>query len=143
MGKKSRDKGNRIENEIKHAHRRGGIECHKVPLSGAVDGFAGDLRVVAGNRELVGESKGRNSGGGFRTVERWLGDNDMLFLRKDNAEPRVLITWELWLWLLQGRQTPEERTRVLTLVSEEEQKRVARRRRKAAVVGNGIDGERL
>jgi hypothetical protein len=36
---------------------------------------------------LVCEVKARKSGEGFMTLERWLGDADALFLRRDRAEP--------------------------------------------------------
>ena len=32
--------------------------------------------------------------------ERWLGDNDLIFLRRDRAEPMVVLPWETWARLL-------------------------------------------
>jgi hypothetical protein len=36
---------------------------------------------------LCGEVKGRGKGAGFATLERWLGDNDVLFLRRITLQP--------------------------------------------------------
>ena len=41
---------------------------------------------------LVGEVKTRGNGEGFALLERWLGDADMLFLRRDRAEPLARIS---------------------------------------------------
>lgn len=79
-----RRKGSRIEREIVQAHRDRGIHAERVPLSGAVGGsFTGDV-VIAGR--LRAEVKARRSGSGFATLERWLGENDCLFLRRDRAD---------------------------------------------------------
>jgi hypothetical protein len=37
---------------------------------------------------------------GFALLERWLGDADMLFLRRDRAEPLVVLPWRVWARLL-------------------------------------------
>ena len=42
--------------------------------------FSGDILIAA---ELRAEVKARANGQGFAIIERWLGDNDMLFLRRD------------------------------------------------------------
>jgi hypothetical protein len=49
---------------------------------------------------LVGEVKARGNGEGFALLERWLGDADMLFLRRDRAEPLVVVPWRVWARLL-------------------------------------------
>jgi hypothetical protein len=36
----------------------------------------------------------------FALLERWLGDADMLFLRRDRAEPLVVLPWRVWARLL-------------------------------------------
>lgn len=96
-GKKSRDKGNRIEREIVNIHREEGILAERVPLSGAAGGsFTGDV-VIAG--VWTSEVKSRSGGDGFRTIERWLADNDLLFLRRDRQKPLVVIPWENYIML--------------------------------------------
>jgi hypothetical protein len=49
---------------------------------------------------LVAEVKARKDGGGFLQLERWLGEYDVLFLRRNNADPLVLLPWRVWAALL-------------------------------------------
>ena len=104
MGKPSRDKGMRAEREIVHLHVDMGIHAERVPLSGAAGGrFSGDVDIyVHGPNQapLVGEVKARKNGAGFATLERWMGENDILFLRRDRAEPMVVLPWATWVQIL-------------------------------------------
>jgi Holliday junction resolvase len=100
MSKMQRDKGARIEREIVDLHRALGIHAERVPLSGAVryQGNGADVDIYPFGRDaapLVGEVKARANGEGFATLDRWLGDNDLLFLRRNGAEPLPLVgvTW--------------------------------------------------
>ncbi len=81
-------------------HRDMGVHAERVPLSGATGGrYSGDVDVyVAGpdSAPLVTEVKARANGAGFVTLERWLGENDLLFLRRDRAEPMVVLPWRTW-----------------------------------------------
>jgi hypothetical protein len=36
------------------------------------------------------------SGAGFTTLESWLGEYDALFLRRNNADPLVVLPWRVW-----------------------------------------------
>lgn len=93
-----RRKGARIEREVVAAHRERGIPAERVPLSGAAGGsYVGDV-VIAGR--LRGEVKARRGGAGFAVIERWLGANDALFLRRDRAEPLVVLPARVWFALL-------------------------------------------
>lgn len=95
MARMSRDKGQRIERED------AGIPASRVPLSGAAGGeYAGDLRIL----DLVAEVKARANGEGFKTLEAWLGDNDLLFLRRDRQRPLVVLPWGTYLVLMQSYQ---------------------------------------
>lgn len=58
-GRKSRSKGYRAENNLVHELKRQGIESKRVPCSGAVRGFKGDLIVSVGNRDVSIEVKCR------------------------------------------------------------------------------------
>lgn len=101
MGKRSRDKGKRVELEIVHRHRDLGIDAERVPLSGASGGrFTGDIVIDQGGSTLRAEVKARADGAGFKQLETWLGDNDLLFLRRDRAEPMVLLTWRTYADLI-------------------------------------------
>ena len=101
MGLKSRRKGSRIERELVHRHQDAGIPAERVPLSGAAGGsYTGDLRIQG---DLKAEVKARAGGEGFKTLERWLGDSDLLFLRRDRSDPLVVMPWSLYEQLM-GRQ---------------------------------------
>ena len=95
-GARHRRPRSRVEREIVEAHRELGLEAKRVPLSGAAPGFAGDVLITLRGGELRGEVKARKSGAGFATLERWLGANDLLFLRRDHAEPFVVLPWRTW-----------------------------------------------
>lgn len=98
-------KGTRIEREIVQLHIAAGVPCMRVPQSGAIgtrhpefEILKGDVRVFPGTAKcLVGEVKARASGQGFKTIERWLRDNDLLFLRRDRAEPIVVMTFGVYI----------------------------------------------
>lgn len=107
MGKPSRDKGARVEREIVDRHKAIGIPAERVPLSGAAGGrYSGDIDIPlwgADRPSLVAEVKARASGSGFVTLERWLGENDLIFLRRDRAAPLVVLPWETYARLV-GRK---------------------------------------
>jgi hypothetical protein len=100
MGKPSRDKGLRRERAIVEIHAKAGLRAERVPLSGAVRyrGNGGDVDLyVRGREPLKAEVKARGEGDGFKTLERWLGDNDALFLWRDRAAPFVVLSLPVWL----------------------------------------------
>lgn len=91
MGGSSRRKGGRIERELVARLRAMGIEdAHRVPLSGSTPGYRGDVKFG----DFRCEVKARGHGQGFSILERWLSDFDILFLRRDRAEPLVLLPWQ-------------------------------------------------
>lgn len=110
-GSRHRRKGDRIERELVERHRTIGIHAERYPLSGAsrFRGSGHDVDVYAFGRDdapLVAESKGRKNGAGFVTLEKWLGEYDALFLRRNNADPMVLLPWRVWIRLLTERRAP-------------------------------------
>jgi Holliday junction resolvase len=103
-GQGHRRKGDRIEREIVARHGVMGIHAERYPLSGAsrFRGSGHDIDIYlfgADNAPLTAEVKARKSGAGFATLESWLGDYDALFLRKDGADPMVVIPWRVWAQL--------------------------------------------
>jgi Holliday junction resolvase len=105
-GARHRRKGYRVERELVPMHRAIGLHCERVPLSGAsrYQGNGADIDIYAfGTDEapLVAEVKARRDGAGFATLERWLGEYDALFLRRNNADPLVLVPWRMWARLLE------------------------------------------
>lgn len=98
MGKMQRRKGGRVEREIVAALKAAGVPAERVPLSGGAGGsFTGDV-VVAGRWRA--EVKSRKNGAGFKVLEDWLGSNDMLLLKRNRAEPLVVLPWSLATALL-------------------------------------------
>ena len=100
MGKASRDKGLRRERGIVQLHTACGLRAERVPLSGAThyrdNGADVDL-YVRGAEPVKAEVKARGNGDGFRTLERWLGGNDALFLWRDRTSPFVVLPLHVWL----------------------------------------------
>ena len=107
MGKASRDKGARIEREIVALHKEIGVHAEKVPLSGGARyrGNSTDVDIYPRGKEeapLCSEVKGRKNGQGFKTIEKWMGEADILFLRRDRTSPIVILPWLIYAKLLTG-----------------------------------------
>jgi hypothetical protein len=104
-GRRSRAKGGRIEREIVALHLGLGIHSERVPLSGAAryKGNGADVDVYCFGRQeppVVSEVKARKAGAGFKTLERWIGDKDAIFLRRNHSNPIVALPWKTWVALL-------------------------------------------
>lgn len=108
MSRMQRDKGARVERNIVSLHKACGVHAEKVPLSGAVKGIrAGqghdiDVYVPTRHSPLCGEVKARKNGEGFKTIEDWLGENDFLVCKRNNAQPLVVLPFDIWLELCGG-----------------------------------------
>ena len=110
MSSKSKRKGSRIEYEIAQRHMDAGISARRVPYSGAagtlfpeLTHLRGDVRILPDTpQELTAEVKARANGTGFKTIEKWLGDNDVLFLRRDRRDPLIVLSWDVYLRLMQA-----------------------------------------
>lgn len=94
-----RQKGSRVERELVAKHLEVGIPAKRVPLSGAQTGWKGDIRV---GEYLVAEVKARANGEGFAVIEKWLGDNALLFLKRDRKQPMVVVEWQTYLRLVKA-----------------------------------------
>jgi Holliday junction resolvase len=108
MSAMQRRKGLRLERELVELHRSIGVYSERVPLSGAqrYQGNGADVDVYPNGRDgppICAEVKGRANGEGFRQLEKWLSDNDALFLRRNNAEPMVVLPWRTWARLIGKR----------------------------------------
>src|SRR6516164_7523691 len=111
MSKSQRDKGIRAEREIVDRHKTINVHAERIPLSGAsrYRGAGHDVDIYPFGRDaapFVAEVKARGNGSGFAQLEKWLGDYQVLFLRRDRADPLVLLPWDTWVSLLErGGQT--------------------------------------
>jgi hypothetical protein len=91
MSRSQRDKGLRAEREIVDRHKALNISAERYPLSGAsrFRGSGHDVDLYLFGRDaapLVAEVKARGNGSGFTQLEKWLGDYNVLFLRRDRAD---------------------------------------------------------
>lgn len=103
-GKKSRDKGARREREIVHRYMDiRGVFAERIPLSGAMGTYKGDVKVYAGSHEWTAEIKARATG--FKQLYTWLGKNDILHLIADRQEPLVVLPWFLWKCIVEKLST--------------------------------------
>ena len=105
-GARHRQKGNRIEREIVDRHKALGTHAERYPLSGASKfrGSGHDIDIYLFGREdapIVAEVKSRKNGAGFTTLEAWLNEYHALFLRRNNADPLVLLPWRVWARILE------------------------------------------
>jgi hypothetical protein len=69
-------------------------------LSGASHfrGAGHDLDIYARGKEeapFVAEVKARKNGSGFVQLETWLADFDCLFLKRNNADPLIVLPWRI------------------------------------------------
>src|SRR5205823_2043774 len=100
-GARHRRKGDRCERELVVRHAELGVKAERYPLSGASrfrgSGHDVDIYAFGGDEApLVAECKARKNGGGFVQLEKWLGEYDALFLRRNHADPLVLLPWRVW-----------------------------------------------
>jgi hypothetical protein len=105
-GARHRRKGDRVERELVAAHKALGIFSERYPLSGAsrFRGSGHDIDVYLFGREeapIVAEAKARKNGAGFTTLEKWLGEFDCLFLKRNNTDPLVVLPWRVWARLIE------------------------------------------
>jgi Holliday junction resolvase len=104
-GARHRRKGDRLERELVARHKALGVHAERYPLSGASQfrGSGHDVDVYAlgeNQAPLIAEVKGRANGAGFAMLGKWLGDYDVLFLRRSGADPLVLVPWRVWARIL-------------------------------------------
>jgi len=89
MGKKSRDKGYRLEHELVMKLKEMGFNAERIPLSGGAGGsFSGDLLINGKKAEVKGRAQG------FKEIYKWLEPVDYLFIRSDRKEWLVITRLE-------------------------------------------------
>ena len=93
----SKSKGTRIENEIVSKLQEKDIPAERVIMSGALGHLRDDLKHDIRVGPFSGEVKARSDGKGFIQLENWMGDADLLFLRRDRSQPMVCMNWDTFL----------------------------------------------
>jgi Holliday junction resolvase len=110
MGRKSRDKGNRIERELVRLLQAAGFAAERVPLSGAAHGrFGSDVSVPLLGADRRVEVKARCDG--FRELYKWLDGSDLLVVRADRAEPLVVVPLRLAIEIAKFAERNKEEAR--------------------------------
>src|SRR5262245_51407072 len=104
-GASHRRVGNACEREVVDRHLDLGIKAERYPLSGAsrFRGSGHDVDIYAFGPDeapCVAEVKKRKGGAGFTQLERWLGEYDLLVLRRNHADPMLVLPWRTWAALL-------------------------------------------
>jgi hypothetical protein len=56
-----------------------------------------DINAGAAPRKQVG----RKDTAGFTTLERWVGELDALFLRRNQADPLIAMPWRVWTQIIE------------------------------------------
>jgi Holliday junction resolvase len=89
-GKRSRDKGARMEREIVRLLQDKGRAAERIPLSGAMGGrYGGDVSVPVLGDDWRIEAKCRADG--FKEIYRWLEGNDALVIKADRKAPLIVL----------------------------------------------------
>lgn len=98
MGKKSRDKGYRFENECRLLFEAHDISCIRVPLSGG-GSIKDDLLIYPDtDRQIRAECKIRAEG--FKTLYGYLTEADIAIIRADRKEALVVQSLRDYINLL-------------------------------------------
>lgn len=102
MGKAQHEKGYREENNLVNKHKSLNIYAERVPLSGAVryQGNGGDVDIYYRGKDqppITAELKARGNGEGFKQLEKWMGDHNVMFLKRNKKDPMVVVSWDLWI----------------------------------------------
>ena len=101
-GRSSKTKGTRVERELVKKLEKDGIPAWRVPMSGAIGGSLNSDIKIGPDREWDCEVKARKGGGGFVQIERWLGNNQCLFLKRDFQDPLVVVEWDVFVDLFKS-----------------------------------------
>ena len=103
MGKFSRDKGYRVENNLRKqilTHEK--MECIRVPLSGGAS-IKGDLIFnKKGGDKWQAEVKARADG--FKNIYKWLTDVEILILKADNKKALAVLDLDDLLTLIEEQK---------------------------------------
>ena len=93
-GASPKQKGYRLENSTRLYFKERGLECYRVPLSGA--GIEkGDLCLTTGwGQKLKGECKSRKELAAW--IVNALGEHDFLILKQDRGETLVMLRLPLF-----------------------------------------------
>ena len=101
-GRSAKSKGTRVEREMVKKLEGEDIPAWRVPMSGALGGSLNADLKIGPEKEWDVEVKARSGGGGFVQLERWLGNNHFLFLKRDRQDPLVTMEWGVFVELFKS-----------------------------------------
>ena len=91
QGRTNKRKGGRVERlGVKMLNEVG--DAARIPLSGAIEGWKGDISLNIGDKRFVAEVKARQ--GGWKQIDRWIAEHDMLLVKPDYQPFYVIFTEE-------------------------------------------------
>jgi hypothetical protein len=96
-------KGSGFELEVVHRHQALGIDAFRIPLSGAVERFPGDIQIAG----MIAECKRRKKSytSLYSALEQG-GGSDMMFCRDDQRETLVVLPWQTWELIIKWLDWP-------------------------------------
>lgn len=99
---KAKQKGYVAEKWVEGQHWANEIPCERVPLSGSMGGkYSGDLAIPSINEVMFrAEVKKRKGGKGFTVLEKWMGTNEIMFLKRNNQPPLVVLEFNTYLLIM-------------------------------------------
>lgn len=105
MTSRSRIKGSRIEREIAQMFKELGFYAMRVDEKmgqlGKTQSCDVDVYIDGTDKPpWKVEIKARRNGEGFKNLDAWLANNELLILRKDRSEPSVYMNWKTFKKLL-------------------------------------------
>lgn len=127
MSSKAKIKGTRVENEIVKLFQKEGYQARRQPMSGAISAFPHDVSINDLHEGTNAEVKARKNGEGFKQLEDWKGQADLLILKRNNKSPMVVMDWELYRLYLNDIKTNERREEE-TLHSETRRRKIPQRK---------------
>ena len=89
QGRSSKRKGGRVE-RLGVAMLSEIGEAARIPLSGAIEGWKGDISINIGDKRFVAEVKGRKNG--WKQIDKWIAEHDMLLLKPDRQPFYIIFT---------------------------------------------------
>ena len=105
-GRRSRNKGSGYEREVVAAHIARGIAARKMPLSGALRDYPGDVQIAG----IIGECKRtkRSRTSLYDALAQGNDAADVLFIRDDGQKTLVVMPLEFWMQLLEWSGIPQK-----------------------------------
>lgn len=97
-GRSARRRGHNFERAIAKRFTKAGAPAHRVPLSGAVEGYPGDVAVDLPGERIVLEAKVRKTD--FVMIRRWLAGNDAVVLGSQRQSSLVVMELDRFIGIL-------------------------------------------